>query len=74
MDGHDAMSFSRFLIVFGVSLVIMGVLWPMVARMGLWHLPGDLVIERGNMRIYIPVTTSLAASAVVSAILYLLNR
>ncbi|MFW6027615.1 MAG: DUF2905 domain-containing protein, partial [bacterium] len=49
-------------------------LWPWLAKMGLGRLPGDIVIERENFRLYIPITTSLLVSLVLSLILYLLNR
>jgi len=47
-----------------------------VARpaLGLGHLPGDIVIERGNFRFYFPIVTCLVVSGVVSLILWFLNR
>lgn len=42
------------------------------------RLPGDIRIERGNVRIYIPVVSmlliSVAASILLSALRYLLRR
>ena len=46
---------SRLLIIFGLVLVAVGVLWPVIAKLGLGRLPGDLVIERENFRLYIPI-------------------
>jgi hypothetical protein len=37
-------------------------------------LPGDIVIEKENFRLYIPIATSLLVSIVLSAVLWLLNR
>jgi hypothetical protein len=37
-------------------------------------LPGDIVIERGNVHFYFPVVTGLIVSVVLSFILWLLNR
>lgn len=65
---------SRFLITFGVILVAVGLLWPWIQKLGLGHLPGDIVIERENFRIYIPVATSLLVSIVLSLLLWWLNR
>jgi hypothetical protein len=42
---------SRLLIIFGLVLVVVGVLWPVIAKLGLGRLPGDLVIERDNFRL-----------------------
>ena len=65
---------SRLLIIFGLVLVAVGVLWPVNAKLGLGRLPGDLVIERENFRLYIPIATSLLISLLLSLVLWFLNR
>lgn len=65
---------SRTLIFFGLILLALGLLWPIIGRLGLGRLPGDIVIERPNFRLYIPVMTSLLLSAVLSLIVWLINR
>jgi uncharacterized protein HemY len=69
---------ARWLIILGVLLILVGVLWPWLTRLGLGRLPGDIVIERDNFRIYIPIATSIVISVVLSLllslILWLLNR
>ncbi|MDX8502712.1 DUF2905 domain-containing protein [Mesorhizobium sp. VK4C] len=65
---------SRTLIVVGLSVVALGLLWPWVTRIGLGRLPGDIVIERENFRLYVPITTGILISVVVSTILWLINR
>jgi len=64
----------RFLIVFGIVLIAAGLLWPLLIRIGLGHLPGDIVVERGNFRLYFPLGTSILISIVLSLILWLANR
>ena len=68
------MSVSRLLISFGLALVALGLLWPVIDKIGLGRLPGDVVIERDNFRLYIPLATSLLVSVVLSLFLWLLNR
>ena len=68
------MSAGRLLTILGIVLPVLGVLWPLIARLGLWRLPGDIVIERENFRLYIPIITSLIVSIVLSVILWLINR
>lgn len=68
------MPFSRLLIVFGLVLIALGLLWPLFAKLGLGRLPGDIVIERENFRLYLPLGTSLLISVVLSVILWLVNR
>jgi hypothetical protein len=65
---------ARWLIILGVVLVVLGLLWPWLTKLGLGRLPGDIVIERDNFRLYIPITTSLLISVVLSLVLWLLNR
>jgi len=68
------MPISRLLIIFGLALVAVGILWPLIAKLGLGRLPGDIVIERENFRLYVPIATSLLISAVLTLVLWLLNR
>ena len=68
------MSAGRLLIILGIVLVALGMLWPLVTRLGLGRLPGDIVIERENFRLYIPIMTSLIVSIVLTVILWLINR
>ena len=68
------MPVSRLLVIFGLVLVAAGLAWPFISRLGLGHLPGDIVIERGNFRLYVPIATSLLVSVALSLILWLINR
>ena len=65
---------SRFLIVLGVVLIVAGVLYPLVQKLGLGRLPGDIVIERETYRVYIPLGTSILISVVLTLIFWLINR
>ncbi len=65
---------ARWLIIFGVILIVAGLLWPLVQKLGLGRLPGDIVVERENFRFYFPIATSLIISAVLTLILWLINR
>jgi hypothetical protein len=65
---------ARWLIILGVVLLLTGLLWPWLGKLGLGRLPGDIAIERENFRLYLPVTTSVLISLALSLILWLLNR
>lgn len=65
---------SRFLITLGVLLVLAGLLWPLLQKLGLGRLPGDIVVEREGFRFYFPIVTSILISLVLTLILWLLNR
>jgi hypothetical protein len=64
----------RWLIAIGLVLILVGLLWPLLSKLGLGRLPGDIVIERGNFRFYFPIVTCLIVSVVLSFFLWLLNR
>lgn len=67
----SAVDITRILIIAGVTLVALGLLWPWLSQIGIGRLPGDIVIERENFRLYVPVTTCLIVSIVISIIWYL---
>ena len=64
----------RWLVAIGLMLVVIGLLWPLLSKLRLGRLPGDIVIERGNVRFYFPIVTCLIISVVLSFFLWLLNR
>ena len=64
----------RVLITLGVVLLVLGLLWPWLQKIGLGRLPGDLVIERENFRLYFPLATSIIISLIVTLILWLFRR
>jgi Protein of unknown function (DUF2905) len=43
-------------------------------RFGLGRLPGDLVIDRGGVVIYAPITTAVIVSVLLSLVLWLFRR
>ncbi|MBV8449850.1 MAG: DUF2905 domain-containing protein, partial [Hyphomicrobiales bacterium] len=63
-----------FLIVLGLLILALGLLWPLLGRIGLGRLPGDIVIERGRMTFYFPLMSCLIASLLLSLVFWLLNR
>jgi hypothetical protein len=64
----------RILIGLGLSLTVLGLIWPWVQKLGLGHLPGDIVIERETFRFYFPITTMLLVSIVLSLIIWWLRK
>ena len=64
----------KLLIILGIVLIAVGLAWLAGERLGLGRLPGDILIERGNTRLYIPVMTSIIISVVLSLIFWLLGR
>jgi hypothetical protein len=64
----------RMLIILGAVLVVAGLMWPWLRRLPLFHLPGDIVIDRPGFKFFFPITSMLLVSAVVSILSWLFRR
>ncbi|MEE9287366.1 MAG: DUF2905 domain-containing protein [Gammaproteobacteria bacterium] len=65
---------SRLLISIGLALVLLGVMWPWLSKIGLGRLPGNIVIERENFRFYLPLTTGVIVSILVTALMWIMRK
>lgn len=65
---------TRVLVTLGIVLVIVGLAWPWLIRIGLGRLPGDIVIERENFRFYFPITSMVLVSLALSLIFWLFRK
>jgi len=61
----------QLLIVMGLVLLGVGVVWPLLARLGLGHLPGDISVQRPGFRFYAPLGTGVLVSVILSIVLTL---
>jgi Protein of unknown function (DUF2905) len=68
------MDMQRFLIGLGLVILLAGLAWPILTRIGLGRLPGDIMIQRGGTSFYFPLVTCLIISLVLSAMMWLFNR
>ena len=55
-------------------MVVAGLLWPWLSRLGLGRLPGDIHIERDGFHFFFPITTGLLISVILTLILWFLRR
>lgn len=65
---------SRTLIIIGALLLLVGLAWPWLSKLGLGRLPGDIVVEKGDVRFYFPITTSILVSLVLTLVFWLLRK
>lgn len=56
----------KLLIVLGALILVVGLLWPWLSKLGLGRLPGDIVIHRDNLTLYFPITTMIVISIIVT--------
>ena len=64
----------RILIIIGAGLLLAGLLWPWLSKLGLGRLPGDVCIETENGFFYFPITTCVVISIVISLVLWFIRR
>ncbi len=62
------------MITIGVALIVIGLAWPWLARLGLGRLPGDIVVERDDFRFYFPITSAILVSVFITLILWLVRK
>lgn len=72
----DLHPIARLLILGGIGLVVLGLVVQVVTQLlpGLGRLPGDIVIERENFKLYIPLGTMIVLSIVLSLLLNFVAR
>jgi heme/copper-type cytochrome/quinol oxidase subunit 4 len=68
------MDMQRFLIGLGLLILLTGIAWPVLSRIGVGRLPGDIFIQRGGTSFYFPIVTCIVLSIVLSALMWLFNR
>jgi hypothetical protein len=66
---------ARWLLTFGILMVVFSLCWPWLHRLGLTRLPGDLLVDLvPGYRFHLPITTSLLISGVITATSKLITR
>lgn len=64
----------KTIIAIGLLILLIGLTWPWLAKLNLGRLPGDIVVDRENFRIYLPITTMIILSVVLSLVLWVLRK
>jgi hypothetical protein len=65
---------NRLLVALGAVFIAAGLLWPWLKRMHLFHLPGDIIVDRPGFKFIFPITTMLIVSVVLSLIACVTRR
>lgn len=65
----------RLILLIGVCLIIVGTLITLKIPLSwIGHLPGDFSLKWGVTTVYIPITTSIVFSIVLSGLLFIFSR
>lgn len=62
------------IVLAGITAVIVGLLVMTGGLSWFGRLPGDIRVERENARLYVPITSMLLVSVVLSAVMYVVRR
>jgi hypothetical protein len=62
----------KWLIFVGIIISLVGVLVTALGGIGLFRLPGDLEFGSRNWRVYVPITSCIIISIVLTLILWLI--
>lgn len=73
MNGETP-AMQKILIGLGILLLVAGVLWPWLSKVPLGRLPGDIIIDRPGFKMYIPITTMIVVSVIISLVLKFFRR
>jgi len=61
----------KLLIILGIVILVIGLLYPYIKKLGLGQLPGDLMFKSGNSTFFFPIVTCIIISVVLTIILNL---
>ena len=64
----------RALIVIGLIVLAAGLAWPLIGKLPLGRLPGDIVIDRPGFKFFFPLATGILVSVVLSLIAWLFRK
>jgi hypothetical protein len=65
---------NKFFILLGLALVLAGIGWPWIKNLPLGRLPGDILIVRDNFRLFLPITSCLVISIVLSLVFWFFKK
>lgn len=67
--------FGKILIMVGVFIVVLGILLFLWGKIPfLTRLPGDLILQKGNLRFIFPIATCLIISTILTIVINIIIR
>ena len=58
----------KLLIILGIIILVIGLLYPYIKKLGLGQLPGDIMFKSGNSTFFFPIVTCIIISVVLTII------
>jgi len=64
----------KALVIAGLILILAGLGWHWLVKIPVGRLPGDIVINKPNMKLYFPITTMILLSLLLSLIIRIFRK
>ena len=64
----------KYLIYLGIVLIVIGFAWPWISKLPIGHLPGDIIIDKPNFKVYIPLASMFLLSLLLSLIMWFFRK
>ena len=64
----------KWLLVMAVVVVLLGLFAPQLTKLGLWRLPGDVRFTRKGRDYFLPITSTILVSVLLTLLLRLFGR
>ena len=58
----------KFLIILGLIILVVGLIYPYIKKLGLGQLPGDIIFKSENSTFFFPLATCIIISIVLTII------
>ena len=58
----------KILIIVGIIILVLGLLYPYLKKIGLGQLPGDIIYKSDNSTFFFPIVTCIIISVVLTVI------
>ena len=58
----------KLLIILGIVILVIGLLYPYIKKLGLGQMPGDIMFKSGNSTFFFPIVTCIIISIVLTII------
>ncbi|MCA2004171.1 MAG: DUF2905 domain-containing protein [Ignavibacterium sp.] len=64
----------KVIIIIGALIILIGLLWPYISKIPLFRLPGDIVVDKPNFKLFIPITSMILLSIFLTLVLWLIKK
>ncbi|MCL6495970.1 MAG: DUF2905 domain-containing protein [Ignavibacterium sp.] len=64
----------KFIILIGALIILIGLLWPYISKIPLFRLPGDIVVDKPNFKLFIPITSMIIISVLLTLFFWIIRK